>query len=141
MVMVCCDECDAWQHNVCMGISEVEELLPEHYFCERCRPEDHRTLYDAVNKGSSPDQVANRRREDAQKKGKKAKMPPKKAAAKQSKGRAPKSEETNIPVASTSTKRGSTTPATESAKKQKVEATPASVPEVSKLKHSILYPN
>jgi len=129
-VMVCCDQCDAWQHNVCMGISEVEELLPEHYFCELCRPEDHSDLLNAVDEGETPEQVAHRRREDSKRKGKKGKMPKKgKAAARQSKGPELKSEESTNPATTTPNKRKSITPAVES----KRRASTASNTQVSKL--------
>ncbi|KAI0775841.1 hypothetical protein BD413DRAFT_531981 [Trametes elegans] len=36
--MAQCEECKAWQHGVCMGYAETE-LVPQHYFCEQCRPE------------------------------------------------------------------------------------------------------
>ncbi|KAI0358572.1 hypothetical protein OH77DRAFT_1193801 [Trametes cingulata] len=36
--MAQCEECKAWQHGVCMGYAEAE-LVPQHYFCEQCKPE------------------------------------------------------------------------------------------------------
>ena len=36
--MAQCEECKAWQHGVCMGYADAE-LVPQHYFCEQCRPE------------------------------------------------------------------------------------------------------
>lgn len=38
--MAQCEECETWQHGKCMGFGE-EADLPEHYYCELCRP----TLY------------------------------------------------------------------------------------------------
>ncbi|KAI9277860.1 hypothetical protein BY458DRAFT_504258 [Sporodiniella umbellata] len=38
-LMVCCDDCEVWQHCECMGLEE--EDIPDQYFCEQCRPEDH----------------------------------------------------------------------------------------------------
>ncbi|KAI7899127.1 uncharacterized protein BX663DRAFT_518795 [Cokeromyces recurvatus] len=38
-LMVCCDQCEVWQHCECMGLDEDE--IPEQYFCEQCRPSDH----------------------------------------------------------------------------------------------------
>lgn len=35
-----CDECNVWQHGYCVLIYE-EQLVPEKYWCERCRPELH----------------------------------------------------------------------------------------------------
>ncbi|MCJ1354177.1 MAG: hypothetical protein MMC33_004164 [Icmadophila ericetorum] len=53
-VMVICDQCEAWQHNECMEISEKSEELPEQYFCELCRPEDHKDLLAKVARGEKP---------------------------------------------------------------------------------------
>ncbi|KAI0645822.1 hypothetical protein C8Q79DRAFT_1010722 [Trametes meyenii] len=36
--MAQCEECKAWQHGVCMGYADAE-LVPQHYFCEQCRPQ------------------------------------------------------------------------------------------------------
>ncbi|KAI0823369.1 hypothetical protein BC628DRAFT_1325067 [Trametes gibbosa] len=36
--MAQCEECKAWQHGVCMGYADAE-LVPQHYFCEQCKPE------------------------------------------------------------------------------------------------------
>ncbi|KAI1003699.1 hypothetical protein K3495_g4509 [Podosphaera aphanis] len=41
---IACDGCDAWQHNICMGISSYGEDVPEQYFCEQCHPQDHKEL-------------------------------------------------------------------------------------------------
>lgn len=38
-LMVCCDNCEVWQHCECMGLEE--EDIPDQYFCDKCRPEDH----------------------------------------------------------------------------------------------------
>lgn len=38
--MVQCEECDVWQHGICMGI-EREEDCPDKYYCELCRPDLH----------------------------------------------------------------------------------------------------
>lgn len=37
--MVCCDECQVWQHCECMGLEKDE--IPDEYFCELCKPSDH----------------------------------------------------------------------------------------------------
>lgn len=36
--MAQCEECETWQHGRCMGFGE-EADLPEHYYCELCRPD------------------------------------------------------------------------------------------------------
>ncbi|OBZ86236.1 hypothetical protein A0J61_05716 [Choanephora cucurbitarum] len=38
-LMVCCDQCEVWQHCECMGLDEDE--IPDQYFCELCKPSDH----------------------------------------------------------------------------------------------------
>jgi Transcription factor S-II (TFIIS), central domain/SPOC domain/PHD-finger len=52
--MICCDKCEAWQHNVCMGITEDDNKLPEQYFCEQCRSENHQELLAAIARGERP---------------------------------------------------------------------------------------
>jgi hypothetical protein len=52
--MVCCETCQAWQHNLCMGISENSDELPEYYWCERCKPENHIELNKAIKRGEKP---------------------------------------------------------------------------------------
>lgn len=34
-----CDTCKVWQHSVCLRMTE--EVTPEEYFCEMCRPDLH----------------------------------------------------------------------------------------------------
>lgn len=51
---IACDACEAWQHNVCMGVSLEEDEQPEHYFCEQCRPEEHKELLEAMARGEKP---------------------------------------------------------------------------------------
>lgn len=49
---IACMECDAWQHNVCMGITTDKEVLENmDYWCERCKPENHEALLDAMGRG------------------------------------------------------------------------------------------
>ncbi|ORZ00619.1 hypothetical protein BCR43DRAFT_511598 [Syncephalastrum racemosum] len=38
-LMVQCDQCEVWQHCECMGLGEQD--IPEHYYCEQCKPENH----------------------------------------------------------------------------------------------------
>ncbi|KAG2237212.1 hypothetical protein INT48_006616 [Thamnidium elegans] len=53
-LMVCCDQCEVWQHCECMGLEEQE--IPEQYFCELCKPSDHVEVkgYDKYYKPCSP---------------------------------------------------------------------------------------
>lgn len=48
---VSCDACEVWQHNVCMGVTDDDEELPEHYFCEQCRPEEHLETVQSMERG------------------------------------------------------------------------------------------
>ena len=59
--MICCDKCSAWQHNSCMGLPEDYE--PPKYFCEQCRPNDHKELIAAMERGEKPWEEAIRQRE------------------------------------------------------------------------------
>ncbi|KAJ2776774.1 hypothetical protein GGI15_004741 [Coemansia interrupta] len=39
-LMIQCEVCQVWQHTLCMGIRD-EAHIPDQYYCEACRPEDH----------------------------------------------------------------------------------------------------
>ncbi|KAK4168431.1 SPOC domain-containing protein [Cladorrhinum sp. PSN259] len=51
---IACDECGAWQHNICMGLSQYDEDLPKLYYCEICKPENHKELLAGIAKGEKP---------------------------------------------------------------------------------------
>ena len=89
--MICCDNCSVWQHNDCMGITEDADKLPDQYFCELCKPEDHRELLAAVKRGERPWEEVAQRREEAKRK--KRKGGKKGKGARQSKGKESKVEE------------------------------------------------
>ncbi|KAH9948951.1 hypothetical protein B0H21DRAFT_689181 [Amylocystis lapponica] len=36
--MAMCEECKTWQHGQCMGFVDLKDL-PQHYYCEQCRPD------------------------------------------------------------------------------------------------------
>lgn len=59
--MICCDSCAAWQHNSCMGLPEDYEA--DKYFCEQCKPENHKKLVAAIAKGEKPWEEAIKQRE------------------------------------------------------------------------------
>ncbi|KAK4549451.1 hypothetical protein LTR36_006448 [Oleoguttula mirabilis] len=46
-----CEACLVWQHNVCMGEPQEEDDVPDHYFCEECRPEEHKETLIALAQG------------------------------------------------------------------------------------------
>lgn len=62
--MICCDKCSAWQHNDCMGLPEDYE--PDKYFCEQCKPSDHKKLLAAMKRGEKPWEEVARLREAAE---------------------------------------------------------------------------
>lgn len=65
---IACEECGAWQHNVCVGVSSFDDEIPEHYWCEQCRPEDHKELLDGIVKGEKPWEARRQAHEEAKKK-------------------------------------------------------------------------
>lgn len=67
-----CESCCAWQHNVCMGIAENDVEVPERYYCERCRPEEHVGTVQAMKRGEKIWETRNKIFEDGKKAGKKA---------------------------------------------------------------------
>ncbi|KAH8649103.1 transcription factor S-II, central domain-containing protein, partial [Xylariales sp. PMI_506] len=72
---IACEKCGAWQHNVCMGMSIFDDDLPKEYFCEQCRPQDHKELLAAIAKGEKIWLTRRQRHEEEnkKKKGKKGK--------------------------------------------------------------------
>lgn len=76
LMMIACENCEAWQHNLCMSVTEDEkELEAVTYYCERCKPEQHKELLAAIKKGEKPwvAKKAQREQEKKKKKGKKGK--------------------------------------------------------------------
>lgn len=122
-VMIICDKCDAWQHNECMEVSENTEELPDQYFCELCKPEDHRQLLAKVARGEKPWEERARQREieEAERKARR-----RKGGKKGKKGRASEvkadDSKTNGTPATTPTKKPVATPA------KKPVATPPAAP-------------
>ncbi|KAL1609884.1 Transcription factor bye1 [Paraconiothyrium brasiliense] len=53
--MICCDTCQAWQHNKCLHLPQGEEYWENRtYYCEQCRPEEHQELLALMEKGEKP---------------------------------------------------------------------------------------
>jgi len=73
---IACDQCGAWQHNICMGMSQYSEDLPKEYFCELCRPENHEELLSGIERGEKPWEA--RRKAYEEEKAEKKKKGPKK---------------------------------------------------------------
>lgn len=64
---VACDTCGVWQHTDCMGLSGTDyEDRP--YFCEQCRPQNHKSLLAAIKRGERPWEPATQRREEQKQK-------------------------------------------------------------------------
>lgn len=38
-----CDNCHVWQHGGCLGLTD-DSMLPDEYYCEKCRPEYHKII-------------------------------------------------------------------------------------------------
>ncbi|KAG6231968.1 hypothetical protein E4U34_000037 [Claviceps purpurea] len=71
---ISCETCYAWQHNVCVGVSSFEDEIPDNYWCERCRPDDHKELLQGIAKGEKPwetRRMAHEEEEEAERKKKK----------------------------------------------------------------------
>ncbi|KAJ5596299.1 hypothetical protein VI817_004409 [Penicillium citrinum] len=67
--MICCDQCSAWQHNDCMGLTFAKGEEPDQYYCEQCRPENHKHLLEKIAKGEKPwEALAVKRRQEAEEK-------------------------------------------------------------------------
>ena len=67
--MICCDNCSAWQHNDCMGLTFTKGHEPDLYYCEKCRPENHKILLAKIEAGEKPwEELANKRRQEAEEK-------------------------------------------------------------------------
>ncbi|KAI8096709.1 uncharacterized protein BX664DRAFT_257747, partial [Halteromyces radiatus] len=49
-LMVQCDKCEVWQHCECMGLAEQD--IPDQYYCEECRPENHARSYSSDGKAA-----------------------------------------------------------------------------------------
>lgn len=117
-MMIVCDQCDAWQHNFCMGVTEDEAKLPEEYYCEQCKPENHKELIAAMKRGEKPweEKIRRREEEESQKK--------KKGSRKSKGGRASGISDHQEP-----TPRGSATPSVqpETASKRKAQEAPLTV--------------
>lgn len=73
---IACDQCGAWQHNICMGMSQYSEDLPKEYFCEVCRPGNHEELLAGIAQGERPWEA--RRKAYEEEKAEKRKRGPKK---------------------------------------------------------------
>jgi hypothetical protein len=52
---IACENCNAWQHNVCMAVTTDQNILNDmEYYCEQCKPEDHTVLLASLARGDDP---------------------------------------------------------------------------------------
>ncbi|KAI9736519.1 MAG: PHD finger protein 3 [Claussenomyces sp. TS43310] len=71
---IACETCSAWQHNVCMGVTtNAAELENLNYWCEKCKPEDHRELLDGIAHGEKPWEDRRKAHDEAEREAQKAK--------------------------------------------------------------------
>lgn len=64
---ISCEQCFAWQHNVCVGVSSFEDEIPDNYWCEICKPENHKELLDGIAKGEKPWEARRKAHEEQKK--------------------------------------------------------------------------
>ncbi|KAJ5826111.1 hypothetical protein N7474_003249 [Penicillium riverlandense] len=102
--MICCDQCSAWQHNDCMGLVFPKGQEPDEYYCEQCRPENHKALLAKIARGEKPwEELAEKRRQEAEekkKKGKKGKKGARKSRASEGTPARMAASATPVPAAS-----------------------------------------
>ncbi len=79
---IACDKCGVWQHNTCMGMSQFEEDLARDYFCELCRPENHKELLESIARGERLWEVRRKQYEEEEAESKKKKKGGKKGKGK-----------------------------------------------------------
>lgn len=65
---IACETCGAWQHNVCVGISSFDDEIPDFYWCEQCKPENHKELLDGLARGEKVWENRRRAHEENKKK-------------------------------------------------------------------------
>lgn len=104
---ISCETCYAWQHNVCVGVSSYEDEIPEYYWCEQCRPQDHKELLDGIAKGEQPwiarrkaheEEVASKKRRGGRKPKGKRGSDPKEDLEKEGRGKAKASPTPDAPA-------------------------------------------
>ena len=121
--MISCDKCLAWQHNVCMGLSEDEDEIPEEYFCERCKPQNHKETLAAIAKGEKiwEARQAEAQREEEEKKARKRKGGRKSKGARVSEAAPAEKQEPSPPAAAPEPSPVAQTPSTPAPASHKVE--------------------
>lgn len=71
---IACEQCSAWQHNVCMGVTTDKAVLDTlEYYCEQCKPEDHKELLEGMARGEKLWEQRRRAHEEAEREASKSK--------------------------------------------------------------------
>ena len=52
--LIQCDECQTWQHNVCIGTRTYIDKVPQSYQCPDCNPDAHQQLLKVLKLGQQP---------------------------------------------------------------------------------------
>lgn len=82
---IACDQCHVWQHNVCVGMSVFgEDLESIEYYCEQCKPQNHKALLDGMKKGERVWETRRREYMEEKEAEKKQKKAPRKGKKRQS---------------------------------------------------------
>lgn len=123
--MICCDQCSAWQHNDCMGLTFAKGQEPDEYYCEQCKPENHKELLEKMARGEKPwEEVARRREQEIEEK-----MAAKRKKGKKGKKGSARPSDIKAETSAPSTPAASETPAAPSVSRPSVEdKTPAPAP-------------
>ncbi|KAF3761930.1 hypothetical protein M406DRAFT_348063 [Cryphonectria parasitica EP155] len=82
---IACDQCHVWQHNVCVGMSVFDEDLEDiEYYCEECKPQNHKALLEGLKKGEHIWETRRKEYMEEKEAEKKQKKGPKKGRKRQS---------------------------------------------------------
>ena len=103
---ISCETCYVWQHNVCVGVSSFEDEIPDNYWCERCRPQDHKELLAGMAKGEKPWEARRKRFEEEEADKKKRKGGRKPKAKRGSDAKEERAKTSSSPEATTKDKKG-----------------------------------
>ncbi|KUJ12661.1 SPOC-domain-containing protein [Mollisia scopiformis] len=113
---IACDNCNVWQHNVCVGLPTYDEDIPKNYLCEECDPEFHKELLDAVANGVK---IWEQRRKTYEKM--KADEEKEKKKGKGKKGKRPSDPKSEVSHTTNGKAKSPSTPVPAEAKKEKKE--------------------
>lgn len=140
---ISCETCYVWQHNVCVGVSSFEDEIPDNYWCERCRPQDHKALLDGIAKGERPWEARRKAHEETEKKKRRGGRKPKGKRPSDSKDELDKSNPSPAPPDGVSKEPKESTPSAGRGKRRSREDSQDTDGKVSKivLPHPLLPSN